>query len=504
MGYDVIVVGAGSAGCVLAARLSENPNRSVLLLEAGPDYPELTTFPPEILSSLSPAYSHDWEFYSKPNSTNRSIHLPRAKIVGGCSATNATFALRGTPEDYDEWEAQGNSGWSFAEVLPFFRRLENDLDFDDEWHGREGPLPIRRYSPEELTSLQRAFLQACSAAGYAEVYDHNSPNTVGAGPLPMNAVNGIRQSSALVYLAPARSRSNLTVRSGVLVDRVLFKGHRAVGVHTAEPEESLWADHIVLSAGTYGSPALLMRSGLGPADHLRDLEIGVLENLPGVGQNLMDHPLLELRFTSLLATQPENIPRIQTLLTLKSAISVRDHDLHIFPESIIPTDPVLDLHRTELILNLSVVKPKSRGWLGLRTSSPAVNPLIVPSYLSHPDDMSRMLQAVHLARCLVQTAPLSDLDLQELYPEPRTSDKLAALEAVIRARVVTYSHPTGTCRMGQAKEMMAVVNSRGRVHGIDGLSVVDASIMPTIPAANTNLPTLMLSERCVDWLIEDL
>ena len=467
---------------------------------AGPDYPELTTLPPEILSSLSPAYSHDWGFLSEPNSTKRSIHLPRAKIVGGCSATNATFALRGTPEDYDEWESQGNPGWSFTEVLPFFRRLERDLDFDDEWHGRKGPLPIRRYPPEELTFLQWAFLQACSAAGYAQVNDHNSPYAVGAGPLPMNALNGIRQSSALVYLTPARARSNLAVRSGVLVDRVLFQGHRAVGVHTVGPDETLWADHIVLAAGTYGSPALLMRSGLGPADHLRDLEIGILENLPGVGQHLMDHPLLELRFTSLLPPQPKSIPYIQTLLTHKSAISAREHDLHIFPKSIIPTNP----NRTELILNLSVVKPRSHGWLGLRSSDPAAPPFIEPGYFFHPDDMPRMFEAIQLARCLVQTTPLSDLELQELYSGPGISDNLADLEAVVRTGVVTYSHPIGTCRMGPAKDMMAVVNSRGRVHSVDGLSVVDASIMPMIPAANTNLPTLMISERCADWLIEDL
>lgn len=201
--YDVIIVGAGSAGCVLAARLSEDPRRSVLLLEAGPDYPNTAAVPDEILTSYRPAFTHDWGYASEPGARGRAIHLPRAKLVGGCSATNATIALRGAPSDYDEWAALGNPGGSFVEVLPFFCRLENDADVDDEWHGRTGPLPIRRYVLDELTTAQRAFLDACSACGYPRTDDHNAPEALGAGPAPMNAVAGVRQSTALTYRVAA-------------------------------------------------------------------------------------------------------------------------------------------------------------------------------------------------------------------------------------------------------------------------------------------------------------
>ena len=500
MSHDVVIVGAGAAGCVLACRLSEDRSRSVMLLEAGPDYPDIASLPPEILSAASPAHTHDWGYRSEPGRLGRALRLPRGKLVGGCSATNAAAALRGAPADYDAWAAAGNPGWSFSEVLPFFRLLESDADFRTDWHGQDGPLPIERTELGALTAVHRAFLEACWASGFPRVNDHNAPGAAGAGPIPMNTRAGVRQSTALTYLARARGRPNLTIRVDAAVHRVLFSGRRATGVELAPSGESIRGGHVILAAGTYGSPVILLRSGIGPAGHLKEIGVPVREDLDGVGRGLRDHPLLGLRFSALPPVPPA--PFFGSLLTLASGQGGTGHDVQILPSSVLATDAGRSTTRAHFMAFVSIVKPISTGNLSLRSADAADPPCIDPGYFADPADMPRMIDAVRTARRLSRTPEFTRLQAEELYPGVDVTDSEPDLRAAVLARVETYHHPVGTCRMGPAGDPRAVVDSRCRVHGVEKLSVVDASVMPVIPAANTHLPVIMTAERCASWLSE--
>ena len=492
---DVLVVGGGSAGCVLAARLSEDENCRVVLLEAGPDLATVADLPADVVDASEPTLAHDWGYVAEPDGSGRRITLPRARLIGGCSSTNGCFALRGAPEVYDGWAQLGNPGWSFDEVLPYFRLLEADADFGGESHGHNGPVPIRRHPPAELNAVQAAFIDAACTYGLPYVADHNRPGALGAGPTPRNAREGVRMSTSLTYLAAARGRPNLTVRGGALADRVEVRGGTATGVRLADGE-AVAADRVVLAAGAYASPAILQRSGIGAAGQLSALAINVVADLPGVGENLIDHPLVAID----LPTRPGVTgPRFQSIATLRSQLApAAGPDLHLFaagPFDVGPSGAVFGLV-TGLVL------PFSRGWVRLRSANPADPPRIDVAHLRHPDDMRRMLEATLIARTISRTAPLADLvEGPELTPGPSVGDDNAeAIAASIASRVSTYHHPVGTCRMGADPDGGAVVDSRGRVHGIERLHVADASIMPTIPSANTNLPTIMVAERIAAWI----
>jgi choline dehydrogenase len=493
MGYDVVVVGGGSAGCVVASRLSQDGGRTVMLVEAGPDYPDPRSAPADVLDASQPTVDHDWG-YCADAALDRGIALPRARIMGGCSATNACFALRGAPQDYAGWTGLGIGAWSFDEVLEDFRRLETDADFRDQWHGATGPIPVRRHPISEMNTVQAAFLDGAVASGHRYVEDHNRPGEVGAGPTPRTALDGVRMSTALTYLAAARSRGNLSIRPDSIVSHVEVSRTRATGVRLLDGT-LIEADRVVLSAGTYASPMILARSGIGPADELNGLGIAPIIDLPGVGSNLTDHPLISVDFP----TRPSPGPsRFQAHLTFHAAATDRHGPADLLMFAAGPFDAESDSTGGAVFgLVTGLMAPRSRGWVRLASANPTDPPRIHPAHLAADHDLERMVDGVVEARRLARSEPLAAIITgPELSPGSGvpTGDR-RALGDWVRSAVSTFHHPVGTCAMGTDPARGAVTDGRGAVHGLDGLTVADASIMPTIPAATTNLPTIMVAEH---------
>jgi choline dehydrogenase len=513
--FDDIVVGAGSAGIVLASRLTEFSDRRVLLLEAGPDHPaaddgDKLTNPMTFAQALTA-----WGLTATLG-VGRESGYAQGKVVGGGSAVNGALALRGLPADYDGWAAAGCPGWDWAGLLPYFRRLETDLDFKGELHGSDGPLTIRRWASADLIPLQRAFLDAARACDFGWADDHNDPRATGIGPFPMNRDGDLRLSTALSYLPSARPRPHLAVRADTRVDRVLLEAGRAVGVEVTRDgrSETLTAERIILTAGALASPALLARSGIGPAADLAALGIDCHVDNAAVGANLMDHPgtLIFLAPADPALCDPSG-PAYQLGLRWSSAIgratgAENDMLTGLMNYWDARYDPELQRAAASdyvFALTAGCHQPLSRGRLRLASADPSIAPVIDFDMLSVREDEDRLVEGLRVLHGLARSEPMSSvvrdiLLLDESAFEADRAGDDSALRAYVHQTLGPWYHASGTCRMGRDPHSGAVVGPDLQVHGASGLYVADASIMPVIPRAATNLTVLAIAEKAADLL----
>lgn len=535
--YDYIVVGAGSAGAIIAGRLSEDPNVSVLLLEAGGS--DRTTFvrKPGMISLVQQVKQlkkkFDWGFTTvpQPNLNGRRIPYTRGKVLGGSSSVNGMLYLRGNKENYNGWAAAGCEGWSYEDVLPFFKKFENHQDGETEYHGAGGPITVTRHPEDQISPVSTAFMKATAeVCGIPVLDDFNGENQNCASMFQMSSGNGVRSSTGEGYVHPNLERQNFSVEIRAHVRRIVIENGRAVGVEYDQNGQVVTANakrEVILSGGTVGSPQILMLSGVGPADHLREHGIDVHHDLPGVGKNLHDHvffPLVYRAATSLHRGAPlhffggmvkeylfGNGWFGRTVFEAGAFIKTRDEEpipnlqVHTLPWGYPdpnqdgPERPFIDPGNCLCVMP-TLIYPKSRGELLLTSNDPNAAPHIDPHFLEAPEDLQVFLDGIRKCREICAHPEMADHLHEELAPgAARASD--AELTEEIKLRAMTVYHPVGTCKMGV--DSMAVVDPRLKVRGVEGLRVADASIMPLVPGGNTNAPSMMVGERAAALIRED-
>jgi len=524
--FDYIIVGAGSAGCVLANRLSENPKHEVLLLETGGSDKSIFIKMPTALSIPMNTDKYAWQFNTEkePYLNNREMHCPRGKVLGGSSSINGMVYVRGHAKDFDEWEAHGAEGWNYQACLPYFQKAETWYKGNDAYRGGNGELGVNNGN-EMKNPLYTAFIKAGEQAGYDITSDYNGKQQEGFGPMHMTVKDGVRSSASREYLDPIKSRKNLTIVTGALVTKVVLEDKVAKGVEyvvNGKVETAAASNEVILSAGSIGSPHILQLSGIGDRDILEKAGVDVKHHLPGVGQNLQDH--LEFYF-QYKCKQPITLNRKLGLISKgligarwllnRSGLGATNHfescafirskadvewpdiQYHFLPAAI-RYDGKSAFDGDGFQVHVGHNKPKSRGSVTLQSANPTVPPKILFNYLQHPDDIEGFRACVRLTREIIAQSAFDDFRDGEIQPgEHIQTDE--EIDAFVREAVESAYHPSCSCKMGE--DEMAVVDSQTNVHGIEGLRVVDSSIFPTIPNGNLNAPTIMVAEKAADIIL---
>ncbi len=525
--FDYIVVGAGSAGCVIASRLSEDPDVSVCLLEAGGPDKSVLIHAPIAVAAMMPTKINNWAFETIPQKgfNGRKGYQPRGKTLGGSSSTNAMLYVRGNKWDYDNWAAQGNDGWSYDDVLPYFKKSEGNECFKDEYHGTDGPLVVSNASdPSKLNAM---FIESCIQHGIERNDDYNGAQQDGSFMYQRTVKNGERCSAAKAFITPNMDRPNLTVITHALTEKVIIKDKKAVGVRYRKDKESvdiLCKREVIVSGGAFGSPQVLMLSGIGPADHLKEKGIDVIHDLPGVGQNLQDHidyvqtyrvaakedtfgisPSGGLKMIrSMFEWKSKRTGKVTSTLAESGAFFKTTEDAVAPDAQFVFVVGIVDDHARKVNLghgyscHITVLRPDSIGEVKLNSSNPEDCMAIDPKFFDDDRDLELIKRAAKKMQNVLEGKPFDGIRGKMLYNVENGND--AQLEQDIRNRADTQYHPVGTCKMGTANDPLAVVNSELQVYGIEGLRVADASIMPKLVSGNTNAPTIMIGEKVADMI----